>query len=137
MIYHGKGENKLDDLNETVDNAVVLLRRRKQRFDSIVVRGMSGVIVGSPVALRLKVPLVVVRKPDEGSHAGDDRIINVKNIGERWVFLDDFVSTGRTRLACETAIIDHWKEKVGPGETAPKRVGEFLYRDMEWHPCKN
>jgi adenine/guanine phosphoribosyltransferase-like PRPP-binding protein len=101
MIYDNGSH--LDDLAEKVSKTVEALRRRRKHFDSIVVRGNSGVIVGSPVALRLRVPLVVVRKPGEGSHSSH-KVINVGNLGDRWLFLDDFISTGRTLRACIEAL---------------------------------
>lgn len=101
MIYDSGSH--LDNLAEKVDAAVYFLQPRKRYFDSIVVRGQSGVIVGSPVALRLRVPLVVVRKPGVSSHSSY-HVINLQNVGDRWLFLDDFISSGATLLACKNEL---------------------------------
>lgn len=105
MIYDGG--NDLGDLKEKVDEAVAYLRRHKDKFDFIAVRGCSGMIVGAPAALRLKKPLVVVRKPNENSHAfmaEDKQFVNARNARGRYVFLDDFVSSGETRGKVQDAL---------------------------------
>lgn len=102
MIYDSRSH--LDNLAGVVDTAVKFLRPRKRHFDSIVVRGQSGVIVGSPVALRLRVPLVVVRKPNDSTHSMY-QVINGDNVGFRYLFLDDFISTGATLMACKDALV--------------------------------
>lgn len=129
MIYHGDATT-LNDVAANVNQVVTKLRPRKDQFDSIVVRGMSGVIVGSPVALRLKKPLVVVRKWGEKSHAqseGSGQIINAQNIGDRWLFLDDFTLTGTTLKTCKRHLNRYGCE----------HVASFFYRDMQWRraPC--
>ena len=82
-------------LPEIVNQIVKFLGRpyRRKTFDSIVVRGVSGMLVGSPVAYRMKLPLVVVRKSD-GNHSGQsvEGYTYVKN----YVVIDDFVSSGDT-----------------------------------------
>jgi adenine/guanine phosphoribosyltransferase-like PRPP-binding protein len=77
--------------------------RHRSRFDSIVVSGMSGVIVGAPVALRISRPLVVVRKPDEPHH-NNEQVINEHRAGGRWLFLDDFTASGDTLRRCYEAL---------------------------------
>lgn len=79
------------------------LKPHSKRFDSIVVSGMSGVIVGAPLALRLRKPLVVVRKDNE-SHHNDEHVINEHSTGKRWLFLDDFTASGDTLRRCYTAL---------------------------------
>lgn len=104
MIY--TGGVGLSDLVETVEYAVFALRPHVDEFDSIAVSGMSGVVVGSPVSIELKKPLVIVRKKAEVSH-GRDRIINLQHVGDRALFLDDLVESGKTRLHVKTTIERH------------------------------
>lgn len=104
MIYTNNHGGTLEDLADVVNAAVLTLRPKKKYFDSIVVRGVSGMIVGSPVALKLKKPLVVIRKPNENSHSGNSLVVNLKNIGSQWLFLDDFIVSGATKQRCIEAI---------------------------------
>lgn len=82
------------DLRETVDYAVRDLTPLIAGFDSIAVRGVSGLLVGSPVALALGKPLAVVRKPSEVAHASG--IVNRAHAGNSYIVIDDFVSSGAT-----------------------------------------
>lgn len=123
MIYGGNSHS-LEDLQDVVDETVVNMRKKKNLFDTIVVRGMSGVLVGAPVALRLKVPLVVVRKSNEKAHDSNG-LINSINFGDRWLFLDDFIDKGNTLKATKAAVTRNLMFNK-------KRhyVGAFLYGDM-------
>lgn len=127
MIYHTtRGDYgdpyDLDDLAETVDRAVQDIKPHLSDFDSIVVTGMSGVIVGVPVSLALGVPLVVLRKVSDDTHAFQ-RTINEGRLGERALFLDDFISGGTTRTRVKQFV-------TAQGATL---VADYLYRDREYH----
>ena len=125
MIYSHRKRNGSGDDHDLVDLPKIVTRACKEirehigtaNFSSIVVQGVSGIVVGSPVALRLKKPLVVVRKPNDGSHHqeaqacsayGDDAaaliIINEHRIGHSPLFLDDFSSSGETKRRVQAAI---------------------------------
>jgi orotate phosphoribosyltransferase len=130
VIYHrhrshwrySTNRGDLDDLKTTVDETVKMLRskRRSKPFDSIVVTGLSGLLVGAPTALRLKVPLVVIRKAKENFHGGSVAV-NRNKIGSRWLFLDDFSSTGATEKRVQKVVYDYIS-----GTT--KQIGSFFYR---------
>lgn len=64
-------------------------------FDTIVGTGFSGGIVIPTLALALGKSFVLIRKEDDDSHHGGGRLLG--RLGERWLFVDDFVSSGRTR----------------------------------------
>lgn len=131
MIYHdattvGRWDGRLyqlDDLAQTVTRTTEVLRAVRGEFDAIVVTGMSGTLVGSPVALRLRKPLVVIRKDNDDSHHGKGRIINRDKLHnrKRALFLDDFVSNGDTKKKVV--------EKVAAEDGV--LVGTYLYRDDE------
>lgn len=127
MIYHstdpdGRTYSTLEDLALTVRNATEDLRPHRKEFDSIVVTGVSGLVVGAPVALRLRKPLVILRKASDDSHSG--RHENIKNVGDRALFLDDFVSGGATQRRVLDAIDRH-----GAGARV---VARYVYRDRRY-----
>lgn len=80
-----------------------LLSPHLDRFDSLVVRGTSGTIFGGALSVELGKPLFVVRKPQENSHTNG--LVSGEGNPGRWLFLDDFVSSGDTRRACKDALV--------------------------------
>lgn len=62
-------------------------------FDTFVVTGMSGAVFGGMIARSMKKNLFVIRKDNDDSHDGNRPF---GNIGAKWLFLDDFISTGDT-----------------------------------------
>ena len=84
-----------DEMAKVVTRAVRMLNKHKGEFDSIVVRGVSGLMIGAPVALKMGKPLLVVRKPNELRHTSVP-IANHVRSGDRYIILDDFVSSGVT-----------------------------------------
>jgi hypothetical protein len=143
MIYNDSYKG-LDDLGEAVERTVKALTVEAHRFDFIAVRGCSGMLVGAPVSLRIGKPLVVVRKPDENSHSYGRSVINDGRARGRYLFLDDFVSSGTT----ERAVIDglrvaapsatyvgnfqycrNWEE--AGGGLPDRYLGEFVWQSLE------
>ena len=118
MIYHGRSDrHELADLRDVVNATIAGLQPHLTEFNSIAVRGVSGIVVGAPVALALGKPLVVIRKPTENAHTS--RHANTGQIGARYVFLDDFVASGKTRKAVADAIAD------AGGPTCPYATYEY------------
>jgi hypothetical protein len=63
------------------------------KYDTIVGTGLSGTVFVSKVHTALRKNVAIVRKKNDGSHSGN----KVEGaIGKRWVFVDDFMSSGRT-----------------------------------------
>jgi len=115
--YQGDCYGNFGDLDVTVEDAVKALRRHVAKFNSVVVTGISGIVVGSPVALALKKPLVVVRKPsDTDNHSCNTRVIGAKHLGSRACFVDDLTATGNTRMRVQ--------ESIGP---QAKIVMQYMY----------
>jgi orotate phosphoribosyltransferase-like protein len=56
---------------------------------------MSGALIGPPVALRLNKSMILVRKDEDDTHS-DYKVEGDRNI-KRYVILDDFVCSGKTR----------------------------------------
>jgi adenine/guanine phosphoribosyltransferase-like PRPP-binding protein len=110
MIYHTVeyssgtfSSGTFRDLEPAVLAAVRACEGRKC-FNMIAVQGVSGMAIGFPLAVKLGIPIVVVRKPDEDSHSAGDRITGEPVKGKRCLFVDDFVSMGQTRARVRRAV---------------------------------
>ena len=123
MIYHGSKDNDLSELPEVVRQTIDYLMPHKRKFDSIAVMGISGEIVGIPVALALGKPIVIIRKEGIQSHSYGLPIVNVRNVGKRCLFIDDFIAGGKTIRRVISVIEDGTKAKV---------VNAFLYADASF-----
>lgn len=130
MIYHGSsstysGHNAhFIDLEDAVIETTRVLEKHLDKFDSIVVQGVSGMAVGFPVALRLGKPILVARKTDEQSHSCGGELVNAGQAGKRVLFLDDFVSGGATKRRCAEAV-----RRFAKGARITK---QYTYRDREF-----
>lgn len=91
----GYMDNALFDLQGVVREAVDILRPVSSEFDTLVGTGFSGGLIIPTLALRLRKKFVLIRKETDDSHHGKGRLLG--ELGTRWVFVDDFVSSGRTR----------------------------------------
>jgi len=112
--------NSLVDLNENVALSIRNLQPHVAEFDVIAVTGISGLVVGAPVAVALKKPLVVVRKDGERSHAMAEHNFETYGpvvgghmmLAQRVLWLDDFEASGKTRRRVEDAIKGYGGEFV-------------------------
>jgi hypothetical protein len=120
MIYNGD-YCSFRDLPSYVRPATSHLRPHKARFRFLVARGMSGVVVGAPLSLRLGRPLVIIRKPDEGRSHGNRTVINPDDARGPYLILDDFISSGATYHCIRTAMREHALDAV--------YAGTYLYAD--------
>lgn len=68
---------------------------RGVNFDTFVGRGLSGALVVPTLAQAFGKFFAVVRKPGESTHSSYPI---AGSLGKRWVFVDDFVSSGQTRM---------------------------------------
>ena len=84
----------LDNLPGVIDRAQEVLSGVE--FDTLVGTGFSGALVVPMLATQMGKPFVLVRKPNDGSHHNGSMI---GHLGKRWVFVDDFVSSGLRALA--------------------------------------
>jgi orotate phosphoribosyltransferase-like protein len=60
---------------------------------------------------------VLIRKETDDSHHGKGRLLG--ELGNKWIFVDDFVSSGRTRQR----VID----KVEEVDSDTEYVGQYMY----------
>lgn len=93
-------------------------------FDTIAVRGSSGLLFGAPLAMEMEKNLLLVRKEKEVSHSTTK--VEGKGIGQRIIVVDDFVETGKTLKAIEEAIITYCQ--------SPTILGLYLYNHSQWTP---
>src|SRR5271165_5218346 len=61
---------EVEEFNEKINAVVEKLRaiRRRNSFDAIAVRGVSGMGMGFPISYLLKIPLINIRKIDQDQH---------------------------------------------------------------------
>jgi adenine/guanine phosphoribosyltransferase-like PRPP-binding protein len=139
VIYHSakdKAEGDgyhLHDLAAEVSLTLKHLRPNIDLFDVIVVTGLSGILPAVPVAMRLKVPLAILRKPGDDSHqwggekfSGDgSRWVNGDVVrGNRALWIDDFSCGGGTRNRMRGAVT----------ELGGRVVAEYLTRHQLFVP---
>ena len=120
---HGAAYRTFDDLEAAVRCANVELREYADDFDAIVVTGMSGMSVGFPLALRLRKPIMVVRKDDDDCHQSGGCVVGMTKSQARFarlLWVDDFVSTGDTLYRVT--------EKVEAFSEGARVVGYYLYQ---------
>jgi orotate phosphoribosyltransferase len=97
-------------------------------FDTLVGTGFSGGIVIPALALTLGKDFALIRKETDDSHHGKGRMVG--QLGTRWIFVDDFISSGRTR----TRVIDKVADAVvGTGQPTTM-VGQYMYQDRTFAP---
>lgn len=85
---------------EAIQNLSLFLDRSCNRLDeldfhSIVVTGLSGMLLGPTLSLKLNKRLIIVRKEDDKSNHGKD-IEGLVADKDKWLFLDDLIDTGST-----------------------------------------
>lgn len=86
-------------------------------FDTIAVRGQSGLLVGAPLSLAMGKNLIIVRKDTDKNHSG----LKVEGMGKRQkiLILDDFIESGDT--------VDEIYENIFTYCDQPQFVGIALY----------
>lgn len=95
------------------------------KFDTLVVTGVSGTVMGGVVAHALGVDLLVVRKEDDNSTHSWNRMEG--SLGSRWAFLDDLVDSGATRRR----VVAKVREFAEQREVETRFVGSLLYENGE------
>lgn len=73
--------------------------KKEQGFDTIAFSGMSGAAVAFILAHELDVPLLCIRKKGESSHYCNDyndRHVEGHLTAEKYLLVDDFISSGKT-----------------------------------------
>ena len=112
--YHAYTEPKR--LKRIVEKSARFLQEKGLDFDTIAVQGVSGLIVGSPLAMALDKKIMVVRKQGDKTHCTD-----VMGFGknQKILMIDDCVETGATVINMVSKIKFYCNN--------PTFVGLFLY----------
>jgi adenine/guanine phosphoribosyltransferase-like PRPP-binding protein len=69
--------------------------QRHFRFETVVITGWSGALIGIPIADALDLSITFLRKPDS-SHHSSQNVEGLVKVGTRALFVDDFMSSGDT-----------------------------------------
>lgn len=86
-------DDAVQDLPRVIDEAQAGLRGVD--FDTLVGTGFSGSIVIPALAMAMEKKFALIRKETDDSHHGKGKLVG--QLGERWIFVDDFILTGATR----------------------------------------
>lgn len=98
---------------------------RNKDFDVVIGTGFSGSVVIPALAMALDVPWCLVRKESDDSHHGGGRLVG--NLGKRWLFVDDFVSSGHTLKR----VVQKVNEAAALYDRDVEWVGAWLY-SYDW-----
>ena len=109
-------DRALFDLEGVIETAKE--RLKGVDFDTLVGTGFSGGVVIPALALAMGKKFVLIRKETDDSHHGKGLLLG--ELGQRWIFVDDFVASGKTR----TRVIDKINSEA-PGLSA--LVGQYMY----------
>ncbi len=126
-MIHYDCERGLSDLPDAVMKAIRDLTPHASDFDSIAVQGVSGCLLGSPVAIALGKPLIVVRKDTDLTRACQHVSVveNARNAGRRVLFLDDYVGQGKTLRDVDRKLYRHTNSNIVARYEA--MYGEYIY----------
>lgn len=94
-------------------------------FDTIVGTGFSGGIVIPSLALMMGKKFALIRKDTDDSHHGPGLLVG--EIGDRWIFVDDFIASGKTRKRVMNKVDDFLDAWEGTSEM----VGQYMYADRD------
>jgi len=119
-------------MDDAVFNLAEVIETAKKRlanvdFDTLVGTGFSGGLVIPTLALQMGKKFVLIRKETDDSHHGKGRLLG--ELGDKWILVDDFVSSGKTRRRVIEKIneaVEMWGE-----EGRPEMVGEYMYKAFD------
>jgi len=115
----GYMDKALDNLADVIAEAQTALA--DVEFDTLVGTGFSGGVVIPALALAMDKKWTLIRKESDDSHHGGGRLIG--SLGKRWVFVDDFVSSGATR----TRVLEKIEAGAVLHDLTSEYVGDYLY----------
>lgn len=93
------------------------------KYDLLVGTGMSGALVVPVLAYALRKRFAIVRKESDTQkqNHSDFKVEGQMRSGDRWLFVDDFISSGATYRRVYKAM-----QKLGAG-IALEHIGMYLY----------
>jgi hypothetical protein len=123
--YAGYLEIVLNEPQEIRKRAQILQRKGVQ-FDTIVGTGLSGTLPMMTLRQKFKCEQLIIRKPGANSHSYYKA---EGTLGSRWLFIDDFISSGKTFVDVFCAVrymeIQHGRIRDEYAQCA----GIFLYNE--------
>jgi orotate phosphoribosyltransferase-like protein len=114
-------DNAVFDLQQVVREAVDILGPVKSEFDTLVGTGFSGGLLIPTLALRLRRKFILIRKETDDSHHGSGKILG--ELGAKWIFVDDFTSSGATRRR----VIDKITVAASQRSLTTAHVADYYY----------
>lgn len=99
------------DLAEILRDLEAATQRANVTYDTLIGTGLSGALVVPYLAVNMKLHWAIVRKNE--THHSSNQVEG--SIGRRWLFVDDFISTGstygrvRTEVAKAIESINRWR----------------------------
>lgn len=105
------------------------------KFDTVVGRGVSGIIGATLVARAMRKNLLIVRKPGDSSHS-DNKGDADGILGERWLFVDDIISTGDTLSATKKRVNLVSQQTANPTEFAGAYLFGTRYSEPEYRTAE-
>lgn len=117
-------------------DAIRTLRPRLHEFDSIVVTGVSGMLVGSMISTMLsteekEIPLLVVRKDKDGAHSR--QMVECYYAPSEWgriLIIDDLIDTGSTMERIINTLLN-WTRQKYDDTFMPNVVGYYTYINQD------
>jgi orotate phosphoribosyltransferase len=107
------------DLSQVIETAKE--RLADVEFDTMVGTGFSGGLVIPALALAMNKKFVLIRKETDDSHHGEGRLVG--ELGACWIFVDDFVSSGKTR----NRVIMKIENAAERFEVTTEFAGQYMY----------
>lgn len=122
------------DLAEILRDLEAATQRANVTYDTLIGTGLSGALVVPYLAVNMKLHWSIVRKNE--THHSSNQVEG--SIGRRWLFVDDFTSTGgtyervRTEVAKAIENINRFRVDLrfndDPDRFVTELVGCFLYQ---------
>lgn len=116
-------DRALFNLSEVIETAQK--RLAGVDFDTLVGTGFSGGVVIPALALAMDKKFVLIRKETDDSHHGKGQLLG--QLGARWIFVDDFVSSGKTRDRVIDKIAEAVESRGSITEFSTEMVGQYMY----------
>lgn len=134
-----------EDLMQVVDGTAAAIKfwltDTGTKVTHIVCTGSSGQAVAWPVSYKLGIPVCVVRKKGEESHAGQ---ITGEGFLGAYIVIDDLIDSGATLVRVFDTITKAYEKRAEAGLSAdelerpsPHCAAVFLYNESDWSPYRS
>lgn len=131
-----------------IRECVAAIRTHCPHAEAVAFTGVSGSLIGPPVADRLRLPMIVVRKLGASTHSNGGngpRRVEGCYTAPSYVVVDDFVETGNTIRTIRHEIRQWWEAlhyRVDRPATPPRFLGvvqalhdEYTFKAEAWLPA--